>query len=57
MNKCYILLIIVFVFGSVSAFSIDTNLAKENYFSGETLQAEIFINGVLPMEFKIFSSI
>ena len=50
MNKCYILFIIVFVFGSVSAFSIDTNLAKENYFSGETLQAEIFINGVLEEE-------
>jgi hypothetical protein len=49
-SKKYLFLIVLFVLGSVSAFSVEVNLAKESYFSGETLQAEIFIDGLLEEE-------
>ncbi len=47
MNKLSLFFIVIFVLGSTSAFSIDINLAKDSYFPGETLQADITIEGVL----------
>jgi hypothetical protein len=46
-SKKYLFFIIFFIVGGVSAFSVDIDLAKENYLPGETLQAEIFIEGTL----------
>lgn len=46
MNKKYLFVVILFVFGNVSAFSLDVDL-KGNYSPGETLQADILVSGQL----------
>jgi len=43
----YFFLVMFFVIGNVSAFSLDINLEKEVYFPGETLQADISVDGTL----------
>lgn len=47
MNKKYLFIILVFMISSVSAFSLNIELAKESYSPGETLQADILIDGYL----------
>lgn len=53
MNKKYLLFVIFFVLGSVSGFSLDINLAKDAYSVGETLQAEILIDGKLEEDLTV----
>ena len=46
MNKKYLFFVVLFALGNVSAFSLDASL-KDNYSSGETLQADILVFGQL----------